>query len=280
MILYKYLTFESALRVLGGNSIGFSEPRDFNDPFETAARIRKFEEGLRLGWGRETRIAKPLFSHQNHVLNPWSHNVAVLSLTRQPRNKLMLAHYCDNHRGVVIGIDISKVPDFTSNEYCYIPAQFGSVVYTETMPNLDQIAASGDVDKNWETCSYEMRQRALLHKDMAWSMEEEVRIVISLRDYETKFKVVTVDDRPLYLYPLPDSAIAEIHLGSRSPILPATDGEHTKWLELKKLIEKHESCKPYQLVLNDTTWGIDATELNLSTYDAYWELHHERLRCD
>jgi len=265
MILYKYVSFESGLKILEGNSIGFSEPQDFNDPFETAARNKANESGL-----------QPVFSSLNNCLNPWAHNVAVLSLTRQPRNKLMLAHYADNHRGMVIGFDISKIKDFVSSKFCYIPAQYGSVIYTDTMPTF--IAQDESTD-NWETCSYEIRQRALLHKDIAWSMEEEVRVAVNLRDYEKSFEVIKIDDRPLYLYKLPKDSICEVYIGCRAEILPATFGEFETWNKLKESLN-NMNCTPFQLVLDDSSWNIKTERLYPDAYDGYWELHHDRLKCD
>lgn len=266
MILYKYVSLEAGLKILEGNSIGFSEPRDFNDPFETAARNKSKDSALKL-----------VFSHLNNSMNPWSYNVAVLSLTRQPRNKLMLAHYADNHKGMVIGFDISVINNFTSPEFCYIPAQHGSVIYTDTMPTFDALDKTFN---SWESCSYEIRQRALLHKDLIWSMEEEVRIAISLRNYQDNFDVITIDDRPLYLYKLPENAIVEAYIGCRAEILPATFGKFETWLRLKELLETRNKCKPYQLVLDDVSWNVNAKELHLQAYDGYWDLHHSRLDCE
>lgn len=281
MILYKYVSLEAGLKILESNAIGFTEPRDFNDPFETAARIKNYDFGLKArNKQNELVTLKPVFSNLSNTMNPWANNVAVLSLTRQPRNKLMLAHYSNNHNGMVIGIDISSVKDLTSNEFCYIPAQYGSVIYTETLPCFDLLDNSEKGEFNWESCSYEIRQRALLHKDMAWSMEEEVRIVISLRDYKKNFDVIIVDERPLYLYKLPEGAITEIYFGCRAPILPAMFGKFDTWLKLKDLLEKKHRCVPYQLVLDDNTWDVKSEEINLQVYDGYWELHHGRLNCD
>jgi len=266
MILYKYVSLEAGIKILESNSIGFSKPQDFNDPFETAARGKANDSNL-----------KPVFSSLNNCLNPWSRGVAVLSLTRQPKNKLMLAHYADNHKGMVVGFDLSKIEDFLSEDFCYIPAQYGSVIYTDTMPTFN---AQNDDSSNWEGCSYEIRQRALLHKDIAWSMEEEVRVAVSLRDYDQRFVVIEVDDRPLYLYKLPKNAISEVYLGARAEILPATFGKFETWLKLSELIKAKVNCTPYQLVLDDNSWNIRSEKLSTGAYDGYWALYHDRLMCD
>lgn len=37
MILYKYVSFESGLKILETSALGFSHLEDFNDPFEATA---------------------------------------------------------------------------------------------------------------------------------------------------------------------------------------------------------------------------------------------------
>jgi hypothetical protein len=77
MILYKYVSFKGGLKILESNSIGFSNPWDFNDPFEMAA-----SHGL-----------LPNSSFAPLVLRKLMETTAILSLTRSPLNPLMWAHY-------------------------------------------------------------------------------------------------------------------------------------------------------------------------------------------
>jgi hypothetical protein len=74
MILYKHVSLEAGLKILESRAIGFSEPRDFNDPFETAARpCGSFGEGPGLfvqgPENTKPKKAKFLFTHNNHTSN-------------------------------------------------------------------------------------------------------------------------------------------------------------------------------------------------------------------
>jgi len=284
MILYKYTSFESGLKILESCSIGFSEPRDFNDPFETAARSRDIFGKIYGLFTSPVGDTKPhrspfLFSCNNHTTNIWSSNFAVLSLTRQPLNKLMLAHYADEHKGMVIGIDITKVPDFSSDKWAYIPAQHGSVIYTNALPQHPTLEEQNNSFPDVESLGIEGRQRAFLYKDSAWDMEEEIRIVKFLKNYFNFFNVIYCEDRPLYLYSLPEDAISEIYLCIRAKILPAMNGDHNLWLRLKKSLSRYR-CKLFQIEASYDSWEVKTKEVNPVAYDSYWQLHFDRQAID
>lgn len=251
-------------------TIGFSEPRDFNDPFETAARPRQ----------QELQNLRFVFSCKNHTANHWSFNFAILSLTRQPLNKIMLAHYADQHKGMVIGFDISKIPEFTSEKWAFIPAQQGNVIYTSTMPTHPPTDSESYSSGYPESASLETRQRAFLFKDSDWSLEEEVRIVKFLRGYEKFFDVIYLGDRPLYLFRIPADSLAEVHLGCRAKVLPAMDGEHSTWLRLKKCLEKFSSCDLFQIDVDLNSWKVTSKQTHPEAYDGYWQLHFDRRALD
>jgi hypothetical protein len=98
MILYKYVSFEAGKAILGRNSIGFSQPKCFNDPFDLPTYPPE----------PAPNPVESLFSDvrtwvKNHI---WAENTGILSLTRTPTNPLMWAHYADKHQGVVVGLDV------------------------------------------------------------------------------------------------------------------------------------------------------------------------------
>lgn len=117
------MSFKSACSIMSNSSIGFSCLEDLNDPFEGTAICFEGEDDL----SRKLQINP----HRNRL----SRNYGVLSLTRNPLNPLLWAHYGDDHRGVVIGIDMKKA-NLVDEESCVIPAQFGEIIYTSTIPQL------------------------------------------------------------------------------------------------------------------------------------------------
>src|SRR5689334_12905182 len=120
MIVYKYLP-PSRTDVIEDNLIRFTQSASLNDPFETAPSI----EGLKLAFRRHAirmienerfspleygvarlKIEAQIDKHLTHFHRRNSvSDYAILSLSKIRNNLLMWAHYCDSHRGFVLGFD-------------------------------------------------------------------------------------------------------------------------------------------------------------------------------
>ncbi|WP_372738870.1 DUF2971 domain-containing protein [Neptunomonas sp.] len=222
MILYKYMSFSSAASAIQNDSIGFSCLEDLNDPFECAALC--FESGNGL-------LTSSL--QQGAYRNRLSQKYGVLSLTRTPLNALLWAHYGDDHRGVVIGIDIEKAGLNNVNE-CVIPAKFGEIIYTSTIPRnelpastTEALLAVGDQATSFHVDNYDLYKNAFLYKDLSWGYEEEVRVVKNVIDPNSgsrytsyafenpagKWNQIQIQGRPLCCLSIPSDAIVEAYLG-------------------------------------------------------------------
>ncbi|MBF4437559.1 DUF2971 domain-containing protein, partial [Vibrio anguillarum] len=118
MILYKYMSFQAARSVIENSSLGFSCLEDLNDPFECTSFGFEESDGSIITANIATNACK----------NRFSRNYGVLSLTRQPLNSLMWAHYGDEHQGVVIGIDVD-LANLSDESAAIIPSQYGEVIY-------------------------------------------------------------------------------------------------------------------------------------------------------
>ena len=249
MILYKYMSFKSACSIMDNNSIGFSCLEDLNDPFEGTAIC--FEESDDLS----AKLQKN--PHRNRL----SRNYGVLSLTRNPLNSLMWSHYGDDHRGVVIGIDMKKA-NLLDESSCVIPANLGEIVYTSTMPQnvlpsstIESLMSVGNEYRCFRSHQYDLFKNAFLMKDLEWGYEEEVRVVKNIKGndssrYSTsKFEneagnwnQVTVMGRPLYCLSIPKESIVEIFLGCAS----AAKRLYASTLELQ-----YSACvSPYKCLLH------------------------------
>lgn len=223
MILYKYMSFTSAQKVIESNSIGFSCIEDLNDPFEGAALCFADEAG------KESHLA------HNAFISKLSRNFGVLSLTRNPLNALMWSHYGDDHRGVVLGFDVglSKLNEI---DECVIPARFGEVIYSSTIPrnfiaepNEDDLMAVGEETNSFTDHRFDLFKNCFLYKDFVWGYEEEVRVVKNIRAanvsrYKNEsfsnssgdWNQVQISGRPLFCLDLPEKSIVEAYLGCSS----------------------------------------------------------------
>src|SRR5205085_7717375 len=119
MIAYKYL-HPSRTSVLEERLLRFTQAPALNDPFETSPDFRKLEQAFREHAIRiiEQAVLSPLdyAIARSQVGDRVKKNIAelqqmnnrqyaILSLSKVPNNLLMWAHYCDSHRGFVIGFD-------------------------------------------------------------------------------------------------------------------------------------------------------------------------------
>lgn len=219
MILYKYMSFETACKVIDTLSLGFSCLEDLNDPFECTA----------FGFTNNgTEINSDLATAAAACRNRFSRKYGILSLTRQPLNSLMWSHYGDEHQGVVIGIDVD-IAGFSCVEKCVIPSQYGEVIYSATKPHKDLPVISADIlmeigqELRFDPDAFNLVKRAFLYKSIEWGYEEEVRVVKKISGIPLGYHIgqgrhdewnkITISGRPLYCFDIPENSIKEIYLG-------------------------------------------------------------------
>lgn len=254
MILYKYTPYDSGRKIISGNSIGFASPESFNDPFEVTGYPREMAPDP---------ISRAFADIRSYVKrHAWLQAAAVLSLTRSPLNPLMWAHYADAHRGFVIGFDVHKC-GFTSTDTNLLPAQYGSVIYTQNRPTFDLVSTSlMEVGRefSYRPDLLEKLQRLFLYKPLCWSYEEEVRVVKCVAGIEQErrlpsgtFTVVSGRHADLYTLPVPEGAITDVFLGMRTPLAPRAE-----WLTFQaELLERHPRARLRRCVVSTEEWTIE-----------------------
>lgn len=175
MILYKYYGFQAGINALKSQKLGFREAQFFNDPFDLTYIDNSSQ-----------------YADLERIVNFFKTNCAVLSLTRNPYNPLMWAHYGDEHRGFCIGYDIDDEL-LKSDAHNLIPVNDGDVIYT-SLKEVSEI--KDDFSAVWRNLQFvknkrdllldsdemqkaviELLRKLLLYKHSAWSYEEEVRVV-------------------------------------------------------------------------------------------------------
>ncbi|MCE4937487.1 DUF2971 domain-containing protein [Aliivibrio fischeri] len=268
MILYKYVSFGSAVKIIKNSSLGFTCLEDLNDPFE----------GTNFGFSDSGSIT--LRCATRAFKNNFSRRYALLSLTRNPLNSLMWSHYGDSHKGVVIGIDI-ELAGLTSEDEFIIPANMGEMTYVATKnSNLNGVPSSQHLD---EIKSNELKfcneiknylKQAFLYKSLEWAYEEEVRIIKSLSNFNFLYHgdySENLDDswsklrlnafgQPLFCYSIPKNAIKEIYLGTNfyRNVSRVNEGKD-KDKVLKELdFIKSQSCNVYVCEPDFSSWKMSA----------------------
>jgi hypothetical protein len=259
MLLYKYVGYDVGIKIIQDNTVGFRQPNLFNDPFELSASypaskeentINSLFDGIKI-WAKK------------HI---WGKNYGILSLTRSPLNPLMWAHYAEEHKGFVIGFNVSQKL-FTSEDMNLIPVQFGSVIYTESKPTHEFLsefkeAISIGTTYNFIYNHFEKLQRIFLHKPMCWSYEEEVRVVKCINGVKEgrkivsgDFKIIQAQGSDLYILKLPVNSIKEIYLGIRNPKMEVVK-KRNEFLDF--IDTQHPEVKVHHCRAGDKTWGVES----------------------
>ncbi|CAH1550074.1 DUF2971 domain-containing protein [Vibrio rotiferianus] len=272
MILYKYMSFNSALIMLNKLSLGFTGLDDLNDPFE----------GTNFGFSDSGDI--PPKTEVRGFKNHFSRKYAVLSLTRNPLNSLMWSHYGDSHKGVVIGIDMEEC-ELTSNDEFIIPAQLGEIIYVNTKnKNLNGVPSIDHLNDLRSSMSFSPEiknylKQAFLYKSLEWGYEEEVRVIKNLNEFSFSYhstdeELLTEDSKwtkirnsnlgqPMYCYRIPRSGIKEIYLGENiyRNASRVNDGKNKLKVENDINFIKSFGCKVFRCEADVSTWNLVSVEL-------------------
>lgn len=271
MILYKYMSFSSAIAMLEKTSLGFSALEDLNDPFE----------GTNFGFSKQGEITP---ENAVRVFKEYfSRKYAVSSLTRNPLNALMWSHYGDSHRGVVVGIDANEA-GLMSNDEFIIPAHLGEIIYVSTKNrNLNGIPSQEHLDELRSEIEFKndianYLKQAFLYKSLEWGYEEEIRVIKSLSQFSftyhgnydeklcldnTWFKVRNSHlGQPLFCYKLPKNSIKEVYLGSNIYRNGSRLNEGKNKQQFKEQLDfiKEQKYKVFQCKPDLSSWDIITEE--------------------
>jgi hypothetical protein len=220
-LIYKYVA-PCRADILERKLIRFTQPTLFNDLFEAKPRIsygltlEEIKRTLSRAWAEngwcndaiknfEENVSSEFledfsflsYDHHEELYSVFGSAIGILSLTEEPNNLLMWAHYAQNHEGFVIGFDpLDSFFSESSNQQQLGPLQ--KVIYaadrpTKTLKSIPIRDVYLTKSKEWE---YEREYRLL-----RWADKPDLRI-----DREPV---------PICLYKLPTSCIKTVIFGCR-----------------------------------------------------------------
>ena len=266
-ILYKYVDAEGLKRLWESEKIRFTQLNQLNDPYEN--RIfdpnvdMKVHELKELS-NNNQELFKLLFhvkktqskQYLEEIQNEIDNRFGVFSLTRNPMNLLMWAHYADEHKGAVVGLDVSnpifrdigiiRNPDEGNVVYSSIKPKIFKQIDTEFQPKEDGKGYSV-ISSLKDSCHIDF---AFLYKGIDWAYEEEVRIV---RDFFVeKGEVKRIKDKEIVLFPLPKSAIKTVIFGDR----------YTDDITKNSMLTSEMDIEFFKASIDDYEYKIRITPLN------------------
>jgi hypothetical protein len=238
--LFKYMSASRLMAMLKQPSIRFTQPSALNDPFEChltfdrkalLADYRKSRRNHEPGISLERLDQAVAMAEDQLVIDALLHyrerrnSLGILSLSEDPLQLLMWAHYADEHRGAAVELDITHNSLLSRSDGGDKYSDIRKVEYT-------QQKISG---LPWP----ETIVRVLSTKSTDWSYEREWRLIRTLNLTRVAADGVHVVDFDL-------SAIRTIYLGAHfdaqnlGDIVKLTSaGEHPKPEILKVHIAPH-----------------------------------------
>ena len=170
------MSLNNCIKVLTNNSLKFSSPLQFNDPYDCHFVIDGYTEDIRK-WAKEAStseaqfelfslISKQPLPEITKAVYDATTRIGICCFSRSYKNLLMWAHYADKHKGVCLKFDISKDKDLFDQPYL--------VKYRSEYMCLD-VGKVLDVNYIMEAFSYKSSQ---------WKHEREVRFFQSRNGFK------------------------------------------------------------------------------------------------
>ncbi len=251
-INYKYYTADTALTVLTNDTLQFTHPSVFNDPFDCNVSLFDFEdeevrshmedlikryhcnnyvERLRLQRNLNAKIMPFAKDIMQDIFNTENSNRGVTCFSKSSVNMLMWAHYAACHTGVCLGYDLVSLRNFIvlkSPESCLIPVKYkDSIVPIKDFHGMEML-------HTWFGSKHAM-----------WHYEEEIRMISRPLKFNTDKK---------HYYIIPTDIIKEIYLG--------TSLNAEKREEIIKLVkDRFQHVKLFQVKPNYDTFTLGQEEI-------------------
>ena len=167
-ILYKYLDIKGGKMMIGNQNLQFTNASQLNDPFDCHPKLMDYSNVPKNVLSDETPREWWKEKLENDALN-WRNDTWLCSLSKVNDSILMWSHYCWNHSGVCVGLDLDKV-------MAGVPEMFG----TTFLKSLVFDVQYQDIIERPEAYYYDeppmYYQWSTKAKD--WEYEQEVRLVV------------------------------------------------------------------------------------------------------
>ena len=185
-VVYKYRIWDNHFhrRILENNELYFSDPRDFEDPFDCNPPI-KYPEGhslfiyilnyslkhnIYMNYVEHIWFSSKMYANspmafpdklkelKKEMDDEFNKHFGVLSLTEDCSNEHLWNEYANNHRGFCVGFDTQKLFDI-------VKGACGQVQYQSPLPSIDYAKDSLD----------EKIVKTVYYKEKKWEEEKEYR---------------------------------------------------------------------------------------------------------
>ncbi|URZ15458.1 DUF2971 domain-containing protein [Clostridium felsineum] len=230
--LYRYRKFDEYLENNLSGEIYFSNPREFNDPFDSAIEIdyitcaslylkidRRIVENL---LEKEPKMKRLFDEHFYKTYTNFKNNVRIACFTVSPYNTLMWSHYAENHSGYCIEYNTENI----MFRNMVLP-----VIYKDEMYDCTECLITG---------SKNIAINAIFFKDKVWDYENEWR-AFGTTDYFEESGA-----NPVQL----TNAISAIYIGTTS------NQKNTKEVEQLQKIANEKNIPVYKMKMSSNKYKL------------------------
>lgn len=227
MIAYKYL-HPSRTNILAERLIRFTQAAALNDPFETTPNMRELEQSFRRHAIRmieaanlspldyvnaRSQVGERINKHIAELNRRNNSDYAILSLSKVPNSLLMWAHYCDSHRGFVIGFDASHA-FFTTRQFKRF-STLEEVHYSDERPVMPApVEWDGSQEQIERVLSeHDLAEQIFYTKSQDWQYEQELRMIAN--PHIANRRDQTQEGQHIYLYQFPAECVKQVIFGAR-----------------------------------------------------------------
>ena len=279
MILYKYVTADTAIKIIKNKTLFFNNPHNWNDPFELIVNDPNYTDNPSLIYellSLKFKYAKGEFTAEECLQfiennkytesrkdNLISNSIIGLSLSKKWNNLLMWAHYTDQHKGCVFEIDIED-DLFFINKFLY------KVRYKSMRPLMgikennifiERLikALPNNIDNNLKDYIIDYSTKS---KD--WKYEKEWRLISLKKDADF------IDKSHKCFFNIPPISIKAIFFGIKI--------ERSDANEIYSIIKTDPAfnhIRLFQAKLNKLEFKIDAEPFDITN----WFTCHEESLC-
>ena len=244
-ILYHYTSFDTAKRIIDGNSLRFSSPDNFNDPFDLNHDIFDYESTIEecvdffcrfFPLDREAYTKRfslsvskdPDFIRKNGIqmLTEFKEDIGVICFSEEYNNALMWSHYADKHKGVCLGINLGSNKTYNIMPVNYIKEMYRLNFYKHLNPDMHLLYI-------W-----------LYYKSHIWEYENEVRAICP--------SISRFCDNNLRLIKFPQEDLKEIYFGLKTS---ESEVQEIEQLLLEKGY-KIKNIKREKMLINPATYSF------------------------
>jgi hypothetical protein len=223
------------------NVLWFSNPLNFNDPFELKPNIKKLvnEENHLVVDMVSSYFNDSNQAHEVHYayINPILNNTGILSLSGNKEHLAMWAHYANNHKGIVV--------EFAKNHSFFSSLQLPN--YAVILHYLEKVVYIPKNNRKSINSNEYFTKDTFLIKSQDWEYEDEYRMSVYIETNDEYIDGINII--------FPSDLINCIYIGNKA------EKETITYIMSLQKTEQWKHLKIYQMQLDTVSYKLIPKEL-------------------